>query len=91
MWAAGSCNCRAAGRIATGSRSALDLALKMTPLTPDHHFYMDQGTYARVRLVLMAVGRKLVEQSVLQEPDDVMFLTLPRAASASARIRAHSM
>ena len=56
-------------------RSALDLALKMTPLTPDHHFYMDQGTYARVRLVLMAVGRKLVEQSVLREADDVMFLT----------------
>ena len=56
-------------------RSALDLALKMTPLTPDHHFYMDQGTYARVRLVLIAVGRKLVEQSVLQEADDVMFLT----------------
>ena len=23
--------------------SSLDLALKMTPLTPDHHFYMDQG------------------------------------------------
>jgi pyruvate,water dikinase len=55
-------------------RSALDLALKMAPLTPDHHFYMDQGTYARVRLVLMAVGRKLVAQAVLLEPDDVMFL-----------------
>jgi phosphohistidine swiveling domain-containing protein len=55
-------------------RSALDRALKMAPLTPDHHFYMDQGTYARVRLVLMAVGRTLVEQSVLREPDDVMFL-----------------
>jgi phosphohistidine swiveling domain-containing protein len=54
--------------------SALDLALKMAPLTPDHHFYMDQGTYARVRLVLMAIGRKLVEQGVFSEPDDVMFL-----------------
>ena len=41
-------------------KTALDLALKMTPLTPDHHFYMDQGTYARMRLVLMGVGRKLV-------------------------------
>ncbi len=30
-------------------QAALDLALKMAPLTPDHHFYMDQGTYARVR------------------------------------------
>jgi phosphohistidine swiveling domain-containing protein len=55
-------------------RSALDRALKMTPLTPDHHFYMDQGTYARVRLVLMAVGRTLAGQAVLREPDDVMFL-----------------
>jgi phosphohistidine swiveling domain-containing protein len=54
--------------------SALDLALKMTPLTPDHHFYMDQGTYARVRMVLMAIGRKLVDQGVFIEPDDVMYL-----------------
>ena len=55
-------------------KASLDLALKMTPLTPDHHFYMDQGTYARVRLVLMAVGRKLVELKTFSEPDDVMFL-----------------
>ena len=33
--------------------AALDLALKMIPLTPDHRFYMDQETYARVRLVSM--------------------------------------
>jgi phosphohistidine swiveling domain-containing protein len=55
-------------------KSSLDLALKMAPLTPDHHFYMDQGTYARVRLVLMAIGRKLTEQRVFAEPDGVMFL-----------------
>jgi pyruvate,water dikinase len=55
-------------------KSSLDLALKMTPLTPDHHFYMDQGTYARVRLVLMAIGRKLVENGVFLDADDVMFL-----------------
>jgi len=54
--------------------SSLGLALKMTPLTPDHHFYMDQGTYARVRLVLMAIGRKLVESGVFSAADDVMFL-----------------
>ena len=55
-------------------KSSLDLALKMTPLTPDHHFYMDQGTYARVRLVLMAVGRALVASGVFTQPEDVMFL-----------------
>ena len=45
----------------------------MTPLTPDHHFYMDQGTYARVRLVLMgrAPGRR---NTRLTAADDVMFL-----------------
>jgi pyruvate,water dikinase len=46
----------------------------MTPLTPDHHFYMDQGTYARMRLVLMGVGRKLVELGGLDRADDIMFL-----------------
>ena len=54
--------------------SSLELALKMTPLTPDHHFYMDQGTYARVRLVLIAIGRKLAETGVFSSADDVMFL-----------------
>jgi pyruvate,water dikinase len=55
-------------------QTALDLALRMVPLTPDHHFYMDQGTYARVRLVFLAIGRKLVEQAFLEQPDDIFFL-----------------
>jgi phosphohistidine swiveling domain-containing protein len=55
-------------------QTSLDLALKMTPLTPDHHFYMDQGTYARVRLVFIAIGHKLVMDGVLAEADDILFL-----------------
>jgi pyruvate,water dikinase len=65
-------------------QAALDLALKMVPLTPDHHFYMDQGTYARMRLVLMAIGRKLVAKGVLTEPDDVMFLKYDELRPLSA-------
>ena len=53
---------------------ALELSLKMNPLTPDHHFYIDQGTNARVRLVLIAIGEKLVAQGVLLDPEDVMYL-----------------
>lgn len=53
---------------------ALALSLKMNPLTPDHHFYIDQGTNARVRLVLIAIGRKLVADGVLTDPEDVMYL-----------------
>jgi pyruvate,water dikinase len=71
-------------------RTALDLALKMTPLTPDHHFYMDQGTYARMRLVLMGVGRKLVELGGLTQPDDVMFLKYDELRKLSAGLSAGS-
>ena len=48
--------------------------LRMAPLTPDHHFYIDQGANAHLRLVLLAVGRKLVEAGRLDVPDDVLFL-----------------
>jgi pyruvate,water dikinase len=47
---------------------------RMAPLTPDHHFYIDQGTNAHVRLVLICIGRHLVAEGAIGEPNDVMFL-----------------
>jgi phosphohistidine swiveling domain-containing protein len=55
-------------------RAANEINLKMAPLTPDHHFYIDQGTNAHVRLVLVSIGRRLVEMGQIDEPDDVIFL-----------------
>jgi len=55
-------------------QNALDLSLRMNPLTPDHHFYIDQGTNARVRLVLIAIGRHLVKVGKLDDAEDVMYL-----------------
>ncbi len=55
-------------------QQALDLSLRMNPLTPDHHFYIDQGTNARLRLVLIAIGKKLAEAGLLDDAEDVMFL-----------------
>jgi pyruvate,water dikinase len=55
-------------------RAANAINLRMAPLTPDHHFYIDQGANAHLRLVLLAVGGKLVEAGRLDEPDDVLFL-----------------
>lgn len=52
----------------------LEQSLKMNPLTPDHHYYIDQGTNARLRLVLIEVGKKLVEQGTLLDPEDIMYL-----------------
>ena len=48
--------------------------LRMAPLTPDHHFYIDQGTHQHVRVVLICIGKQLVELGVLDEPDDVIYL-----------------
>jgi phosphohistidine swiveling domain-containing protein len=55
-------------------RRANETNLRMAPLTPDHHFYIDQGANAHVRLVLIAIGEKLVELGVLDAPDDVVLL-----------------
>ncbi len=55
-------------------RAANAVNLRMAPLTPDHHFYIDQGANAHMRLVLIAIGRKLVAGGHLDQPDDVMFL-----------------
>jgi phosphohistidine swiveling domain-containing protein len=55
-------------------RAANAVNLRMAPLTPDHHFYIDQGANAHLRLVLIAIGRNLTEAGDLDQPDDVLFL-----------------
>jgi phosphohistidine swiveling domain-containing protein len=55
-------------------KAANEVNLKMAPLTPDHHFYIDQGTNAHVRVVLMCLGRRLVEKGGLNDAADIMFL-----------------
>ena len=54
-------------------RKANDINLKMAPLTPDHHFYIDQGANAHVRMALVLCGQKLVEMGALDSPDDVVY------------------
>jgi phosphohistidine swiveling domain-containing protein len=53
-------------------RAANEINLKMAPLTPDHHFYIDQGANAHVRLVLVAIGEKLVHMGKLDKAGDVV-------------------
>jgi len=55
-------------------RAANDINLKMAPLTPDHHFYIDQGANAHLRLVLIEIGKKLVALGALDTPEDVVML-----------------
>jgi pyruvate,water dikinase len=55
-------------------RLANETNMRMAPLTPDHHFYIDQGANAHLRLVLIALGKKLVAAGALDASDDVIFL-----------------
>jgi phosphohistidine swiveling domain-containing protein len=55
-------------------QGALDASIALNPLTPDHHFFIDQGTNARLRLILVAIGRKLAAHGALGDPEDVFFL-----------------
>jgi phosphohistidine swiveling domain-containing protein len=48
--------------------------LRMSPLTPDHHFYIDQGANARLRVVLVTIGQRLVDEGFLDQADDVVYL-----------------
>jgi phosphohistidine swiveling domain-containing protein len=53
---------------------ALEVATNMSPLTPDHHFYIDQGTNARLRMVLVGIGDRLAEERVIDDREDTVFL-----------------
>ncbi len=55
-------------------RKANDINLKMAPLTPDHHFYIDQGANAHLRMALILCGKKLVEVGALDDAEDVVYL-----------------
>jgi phosphohistidine swiveling domain-containing protein len=63
-----------AGKAGTTLKGALELATNMSPLTPDHHFYIDQGTNARLRMVLVGIGDRLVEEGVVDDREDTIFL-----------------
>lgn len=53
---------------------ANEINAKMAPLTPDHHFYIDQGANAHLRGALLVVGRKLAAAGALDNADDIVFL-----------------
>ncbi len=53
---------------------SLELCLKMMPLTPDHHFYIDQAIYAHMRLMFLSVAKAFVKAGKLADPEDIFML-----------------
>jgi len=54
-------------------KQAMDQAIIMAPLTPNHHFYIDQGTHQRMRRVAIEIGKKLVAAKVIDDKEDILF------------------
>jgi pyruvate,water dikinase len=50
---------------------AMNLAIHMAPLTPDHHFYIDQACYARMRLMFLELGKKFIAEGIIDDPEDI--------------------
>jgi pyruvate,water dikinase len=55
-------------------KKALDLCVKMAPLTPDHHFYIDQGIYSRMRIMFLNIGKAFVKAGKLDDAEDIFML-----------------
>lgn len=53
---------------------ALELCVKMAPLTPDHHFYIDQGIYSHMRVAFVRIGEAMVRAGLLEDAEDIFML-----------------
>ena len=54
----------------------LKVAQESTILSEDHGFWIDFNATARVRKVVMEFGRRFAEAGVIEDPNDVFYLTL---------------
>lgn len=68
------------------------IALQRTTLIEDHNYHIDQRGHVAVRVPLLMIGARLVDQQAIDEPSDVFYLHMPEveqaASDASARFQA---
>ena len=62
--------------------TAYERARELWPLKEDHAFYIDQGTMATIRILIVEMGSRLVAKGVLDNPDDVFYIALAELKTA---------
>ena len=62
--------------------TAYERARELWPLKEDHAFYIDQGTMATIRILIVEMGSRLAAKGVLDNPDDVFYISLPELKTA---------
>ena len=60
----------------------LELSVKMAPITPDHHFYIDQGIYSHMRVAFVRIGEAMVRAGILDGAEDIFMLKYDEIRSA---------
>lgn len=60
----------------------LELSVKMAPITPDHHFYIDQGIYSHMRVAFVRIGEAMVRAGILDDAEDIFMLKYDEIRSA---------
>ncbi|QKG85505.1 PEP-utilizing protein [Kroppenstedtia pulmonis] len=60
-------------------------ALKATCLRDDHHFYIDAMLPAKARLLLLNVGKTMVLNQIMENPEDIFFLYLDEVQQALSK------
>ncbi|MFB0920491.1 MAG: PEP-utilizing enzyme [Oscillospiraceae bacterium] len=53
----------------------LEINMKMLPLTPNHHFYIDQAIYAHMRIMFLGIADMMVRAGKLDDREDIFMLT----------------
>ncbi|MFA5373844.1 MAG: PEP/pyruvate-binding domain-containing protein, partial [Candidatus Omnitrophota bacterium] len=43
----------------------------------DHHYYIEQSLEAEYRKLLLSIGKRFVRDGLLEQPEDILFLTCP--------------
>ena len=61
---------------------AYNLACLLWPLKEDHNFFIDQGSNATVRILIAEFGRRLEGKGVLNNTEDVFYLTVEEMKQA---------
>ena len=62
--------------------TAYERARELWPLKEDHAFYIDQGTMATIRILIVEIGSRLAAKGVLDNSDDVFYITLAELKTA---------
>lgn len=65
-------------------KEALEICVMMAPLTPDHHFYIDQGIYSRMRIMFRSIGEMFVKAGKLDDAEDIFMLEYEEIRCAGA-------